>query len=607
MTWEIQYVLGVIALASALFASGRVRFDIVASLVIMALTLGGILTPEEAFAGFSNPVVVLVAALLILGEILTRTGVAYAVGNWLTRFGGSSETRLLVLLMLTAATLGSVMSSTAVVAILIPVMLQVGRQTNIHPCRLLLPLSYAALISGMLTLIATIPNIVVSAELGQRGYEPLSFFSITPIGLTVLGVAVAYMVLLGRRLLPQRNPTSPALKPSSQRALFESFELGSKGRILTLPPNSMLTGLKLRDSLITRFNVRVLMIARPEILRDAVLTNPTGDTVLKGGDSLVVTGTDEEIAELALAGGTAVQPITAADRERWLKDAGGIAALVHPESDLIGRSVVSARFQSHYGVQVLRIRRKGEVLKEVRHCKLESGDALLLVGGWNAIQKLQTASHDFILLNKPREMEQYIPQRRKAPIALLIVLGMVLLSAFKVVPVVMAVLLAVGAGVITRCITMDDAYRVIPWSSIVLIAGMLPVADALQKTGGVDLIVDGLVNGVGTHGPIAMLTAIFFVSAGMGLFLSNSGTAVLLAPIAIRAAEVMGVAPYAFAMTVALAASASFVTPFSTPVVTLVVEPGGYRFTDFIKLGVPLLLLTWLIAVLLLPCLFPFG
>jgi di/tricarboxylate transporter len=230
----------------------------------------------------------------------------------------------------------------------------------------------------------------------------------------------------------------------------------------------------------------------------------------------------------------------------------------------------------------------------------------LLLGSWDLIGRLQRFGHDFVLLALPAELQEMAPARRLAPVALLILIGMVLLTALEIVPIVVAVMLAALAVVATRTLTMEDAYRSIHLSSLVLVAGMLPVADALQKTGGVDLVVGGLVSGLGDSGPYLMLSALFWMTAGLGVFLSNTATAVLMAPIAIGAAQAVEVSPYAFVMTIAIAASAVFMSPFSTPVVTLVVAPGGYRFSDFLKVGTPLVIVAWLVALLLIPLLFPF-
>ncbi|MDJ0866650.1 MAG: SLC13 family permease [Myxococcota bacterium] len=600
-------MFAILGMAGILFASGRVRLDVVALGVVLALMLTGVATPRQALAGFGDPVVLLVAGLLVVGEMLNRTGVAFATGRWLMRVGGSSETRMLVLLMGVAAGLGSVMSSTAVTAVFIPVVLTVTARTSLDASRLLMPLSFAALVSGMLTLIATTPNLVVSAELGSRGMEPFNFFSFTPIGLAVLVVTILYMWLLGRHLLPGGEPAPPKSTDRTLDDLWNGFGLADQGHALRVPPGADAVGKSLSDiELGSRYRARVIGIERLGRLgRRDMLPSPGPDAEIHAGDVLVVVARPDD-AE-ALAAGERLELVPAGPDVARLKRALGLAVvLVHPESQLVGRALRETSFRSAHGLHVLGLRRRDEIVSDFVDEPLDSGDSLLVAGAWDAIARLQGETHDFVVLTLPLELDEVAPAARRAPAALAILAGMVVLSATEVVPVVAAVLIAALAAVFTRCLSMEDGYRAIHWSSVVLIAGMLPLADALERSGGVDLLVGKLVTGLEDVGPRLVLSALFFVTAGMGLVLSNTATAVLMAPIAVRAAEVLGVSPYPMAMTVAIAASAAFVTPVSTPVVTLVVTPGGYRFLDFVKVGVPLLLLTWATTLLVTPLVFPF-
>jgi di/tricarboxylate transporter len=282
------------------------------------------------------------------------------------------------------------------------------------------------------------------------------------------------------------------------------------------------------------------------------------------------------------------------------------AVLVHPESRLEGRTLRESEFRSGHALDVLGLRRRGAVVPAFTDEPLEAGDTLLVLGSWHSIARLQGETHDFVVLTLPEELNEVAPARQRAPVALLILAGMVLLAGFDVMPVVAAVLLAALAAVFSGCLSMDDGYESISWSSLVLIAGMLPVADALESSGGVDLIAEGLVAGLGGTGPYLLMSVFFFLTAGLGLVLSNTATAVLVAPIALRTAAVLDVSPYPLAMAVMIAASAAFVTPVSTPVVTLVVAPGNYGFLDFVKVGLPLLVLTWATTMLVTPIFFPF-
>jgi len=589
-----------------LFASGRVRFDFVGLLVVLSLMLSGILTEREALAGFGNPVVLIVAGLLVVGEMLTRTGIAFAIGNWMTRVGGSSEVRMLVVLMLVAGVLGSVMSSTAVVAILIPVVINVAGKTNINASRLLIPLSYGALISGMLTLIATTPNLVASEELSGSGYGAFGFFSFAPIGTAVLLVGILYMVFVGRHLLPGDKIAPPKPKTQSLRELIAEFDLLPRLHRLHVNAQSPLVGAALNESQLSSHQARVVVIERSGRFGIATTAAPSSDKMIRAGDILVIQADPSNITVIEEAFKLERVAIGDAERKRWAQDVGLATVLIHPESRLAGKTLHEVKFRTRAGLQVLALRRGGEVLTEFLDVKLRLGDALLVLGPWKKIVELRHDVHDYLVLTLPTELDQVAPARNKAPVALLILLTMVALSAFKIVPVTVAVLMAALAAVMTRCLTMEEGYRAIHWNSVVLIAAMLPVADALQKTGGVTLIVDGLVSGLGQSGPYAMMTGIFALTAILGMFMSNTGTAVLMAPIAISAAEALGVAPYAFVMTVAIAASAAYVTPMSSPIVTLVVAPGNYRFMDFVKVGLPLLLLTWGVAMVITPLVFPF-
>jgi di/tricarboxylate transporter len=604
---DTVFVFVLVAAASILFASGRVRLDIVAILVVIALVIGGVLTEREALAGFGDPVVLLVAGLLIVGEMLTRTGIAYGIGNWIARVGGESEVRLLVVLMLVAAGLGSVMSSTAVVAIFIPVVLSIANKTDINPSRLLIPLSFAALVSGMLTLIATTPNLVASGELGQAGFEPFNFFAFTPIGLAVLLVAIVYMVFVGRRLLPGEKLAPPKSGAVSLRELAEEYGvLGEFHRLRVLPESSLVDRSLRETQLGTRFHARVMVVERLQRFGMLTETTPGPDFVLRAGDFLVVDADTASLAEMIEEHDLERMRIVAADRERWAHTVGLATVLIPPESRLVGETLRKASFRTRHGLHVVAVRRRRKVLDGFLDRKLESGDTLLVMGPWKKIGQVQSNVHDVLVLSLPIEMEQVAPARSRAPIAVAILVAMVLAAALELVPLTVAVLLAALAAVFTRCLSVEDGYRSMHWSSLVLIAGMLPIADALQKTGGVTVIVDGLAAGLGDAGPYAMMSGLFVLTAGLGLFMSNTATAVLMAPIAITAANAVGVAPYAFVMTVAIAASAAFATPVSTPVVTLVVAPGKYRFVDFVKVGLPLMLLTWLVTVAITPIVFPF-
>jgi di/tricarboxylate transporter len=605
---DTVFVFLLIIAAAVAMASNRLRFDIVALLVVLALMLSGVLSVSEALAGFGSPVVILVAGLLVVGDMLDRTGVAASIGDMILKHGGTQETRLLVVIMASAAILGSIMSSTAVVAIFIPIILRVAAETGLNASRFLMPMSYAALISGMLTLIATTPNLVVSEELKVAGYTEFGFFSFTLVGLAVLVVAILYMLTLGRRLIPDAAPgASVSQGMRSLQELWDDYRIDRIHQPLEVMAESPLAGKTIAEMVLeSPYEIRVIGVLRQQGGTEERIVMPEAQLVFQPGDMVLAVGSPEHLAQFAQEQSLRAHDPTQRDRKYWLWEMGAASLMIHPESTLIGKSLREAEFRSRYGVHVLGIRHGGEPIVGYEETRLAASDSLLVVGSWSSIRQLQTRHHDYVVMEIPNEQETVVPAYKRMPASLLILAGMVTLSIFNLVPLVAAVLIAVLAAVATRCLTMEDAYRSIHWSNLVLVAGMLPLADALEKTGGTVLIVNTLMNSVGDSGPYVMMSVIFFLTAGVGLFLSNTAAAVLVAPIAIYAAEAQGISPYPLAIAVLIAASAAFVTPVSTPVVTLVVEPGRYAFIDFVKVGVPLLLLAYGVTLLVAPIIFPF-
>jgi len=609
MSGDTVFVFALIGVTAALMASNRIRFDVIALLVVLALMLSGVLTVPEALSGFGSSVVILVAGLLVIGDMLDRTGVAAAMGDWILKKGGSNEIRLLIVVMAAAGVLGAVMSSTAIVAIFIPIVLRIAGETGISASRLLMPMSYAALISGMLTLIATTPNLVVSEELKYSGYQEFGFFSFTLIGLAVLVVSIVYMVLIGRRLLPsEAKSPRPGRLRRSLFEMWEDFRAEAHYQSLRIGPGSPLVGKSLAEAQIeTLYRLRVLGILRKTSGGGERISSPGPGTEFRVGDAMVVVGPVTGHERLIAQQSVSPFIVSDRDRQRWMWELGGASVLIHPESTLTGKSLREAEFRTHYGLHVVGLRRGQEAVADFEDVELAASDSLLVIGPWSGVQTLSSQHHDFVMLETPAEYKEVVPAYTRMPVSLIILASMVLLSIFDVVPLVAAVIMAALAAVFSRCLSMEDSYRAIHWSSLVLVAGMLPLADALEMTGGTKIIVDALMQGVGDSGPRVMMTVLFFLTAVVGLFLSNTAAAVLVAPIAIIAAEALGVSPYPFAVAVLIAASAAFVTPVSTPVVTLVVEPGRYGFMDFVKVGTPLLILAYVVTLVVTPLIFPFG
>lgn len=588
-------------------ASNKVRFDLVALLVVLALILSSTLTVNEALAGFGSPVVAMVAGLLVLGEMLSRTGVARIMGDWVLKHGGHSEVRLLVLVMGGAALLGSVMSSTAVVALFLPVVMRIAQETRLNAARMLIPLSYASLISGMQTLIATTPNIVVHEQLKSAGFEGFGFFSFTPVGLAVLVVCILYILIAGRRMLgDQYSEESTRQRNRSVGEIWQKYAPGSTYQKVRIEADSPLAGLSIGETQLDReYRVRIVGLQRRKRGQDRVVW-PSANTELVAGTTLYVFGKPRDIKRLATENQLTLAPPNENDRKHWMWDVSGAAILIHPESRLLGKSIRDCAFRSEHGVHVLGLRRNFKAVEEFGQVDLHAADSLFVVGPWAKIQQLSQKTHDFVVTEYPREHTDAVPSYERIGISLAILASMVLLTIFNLVPLVAAVMMASIAAVLTRCLTMEDAYRAIHWSSLVLIAGMLPLAAALDKTGGTGIIVDALMAVAGEAGPYTLMTVLFFLTAVIGLVLPNTASAVLVSPIAIHAAAVLDASPYPFAVAVLIAASSSFSTPVATPVVSLVVEPGRYQFMDFVRVGLPLLVLTYLTTLVVAPLVFPF-
>jgi di/tricarboxylate transporter len=391
-------------------------------------------------------------------------------------------------------------------------------------------------------------------------------------------------------------------------ALVEDYGLSERGwHRLRLREGSALVGQTLAAArLRTRYGITVVGLRRQERFAASVMP-VLADTELKAGDELLALSETAELRPLIETEGLLPLPVEKIDRQSARQELGLAEVMLPPNSELIGHTLAKVAFRSRHGLIVLGIKRKGQLLTgPLSAVKLAFGDSLLMAGGWRQIGRLQTDPKDFLVLSLPVELEEVAPARRQAPAALLILLAMIVAMAFNLVPNVAAVLLAALAMGLFRCVDGNSAYRAINWPSLVLIAGLLPLATALQKTGGIGLIANGLVGSLGQVGPLAVLAGLFILTTGLGLFISNTATAVLMAPIAITAAQALGVSPYPLAMTVAIASSAAFATPFSSPINTLVLEPGHYRFTDYVRLGLPLMAVVLVVILLLVPVFFPF-
>ncbi len=610
MNQELLIVLALLFIAIVAFMINKPRMDVVAVCALLALPLTGSVTLDQALAGFSDSSVIIVAVFFIIGDGLVRTGVAFRVGDWLMKQSKNSETRLIVLLMLSVALLGSVMSSTGIVAIFIPIVLSVAAKMKADTRRLMMPLSFAGLISGMLTLVATAPNLVVSAQLELAGNKAFEFFSFTPIGLIILVVGIFYM-LFARRFLGKKQEDIPQNRGKPRinfDDLASEYKLKGRNYRAQVGKGSPMIGKRLTElNLREAHGANIIAVERRlNRLRNVVLDG-VPDRVIQENDVLLFDFFYPEKVDFFLQQFNLVSlPLMSSYFNEHSREIGMVEVAIHPDSKLIDKTVLENTFRSKFGLNVMGIKRQGEVLEnELLNEKLKRGDILLVFGMWRAIRQLQTMKNDFVVLTIPAEVDEVAPAMDRAPyaiIALLVTIGLMISGIFPNVLIAIFGALLMGAF---GCITMDSAYKSIHWQSIILIVGMFPFAVALQNTGGVDLAVKYLLEASGDASPRVILAMLFGFTAVIGLFISNTATAVLLAPIAIQTATVLEVSPYPFAMAVAIAASAAFMTPVSSPVNTLVVAPGKYSFADFIKIGVPFVIIVMLIAVTFIPLLFP--
>ena len=781
MTFEIALVLGILAISLVLFISEVIRMDVVALLVLGALAITGLVDSNQAFAGFSNSAVITVWAMFILSEGLTRTGIADIIGRQVMRLAGRREIAMITVIMITGAVLSAFMNNIGVAALMLPVVVEVARRTRIAPSRLLMPLAYSTLLGGLMTLIGTPPNLLISESMVLNGYEPFELFDFTPLGGAVMVIGVAFVALVGRFLLPKTRVARD--KHVSQRSLRSRYKLQERTFMLRVPTDSVLVGKTLAESRIgastgliilsllrdgrsetlpgrqivlragdgllvqgrvdqfrelrrwsdlviereapvlksmvaskvmyasvtindsspvvselvrhaafrTRFDVAVVGILRRgsyrltnlayvpikagdqvlvqgevdaiaqlekfsdfsavEILTEEELTEyhpsermfvvrlpkhsglaeetlaksrladvfdfrvlaifrdgelrvmPRGDEVLLGGDLLLIEGQHSDLDVLRglqeLEIDTKVPAnVTPFESERLtLMD-----ATLDPRSSLAGRTVGELNFRERYGIELAGIWREGETVgTELADERLQIGDALLLLGPRDRLQLLSSDS-DFLILTP---LGQKPPDTRRAPLAAIIMLGVVLTVMAGYAPISVAAVIGGTIMVLTGCLNMEQAYRAIDWRAIFLIAGMLPLGTAMQETGAAEYLANQVMGLLGDAGPWPVIMGLYILTAMATMIIPTAALVVLMSPIVLSAMGDLNVAPETAMMAVAMAASASFTSPISHPANILVMGPGGYRFVDYLKVGVPLTIVVFITVMVLLPILWP--
>ena len=613
----------ILLISAILFVSGKVRSDLVALCALLALLLCQILTPAEGLSGFSNTTVIMMIGLFIVGGGIFQTGLAKMIGSKVMTLAGNSELRLFLLVMIVTSAIGMFVSNTGTVALMLPIVVSMAAAAGTSSRRLLMPLAFASSMGGMMTLIGTPPNLIVSDTLESAGFEPLGFFSFLPVGLVTLIVGILYL-LPTTKMLSAKDKTKDRKK--SGKSLKELVnEYGVTDNLFRVHVNdedSKAIGKTVVDLNIYReYGINVLELRRStgpnRFVRSVSQQLASSDLVLHRGDVLYLSGEAEQIQRFAedytlklLDRHTDEVEGSSSNPSLDFFDIGVAEILIMPTSSMINRTIIEAGFRSKFNVNVLGIRRKQDyILNDLGVQKMHGGDVLLVQGAWKDIARMKNESTNWVVLGEPLEAAAKVTLDYKAPIAALIMIAMIVMMVVDGIPVapVTSVLLAAVLMVITGCVrSVEAAYKTINWQTIVLFAAMLPMSIALEKTGVSEMISGAIVTGLGGSGPRLLLAGIYAATSVMTIFISNTVTAVLMAPIALQCAMQIGVSPVPFMFAVTVAASMCFASPFSTPPNALVMSAGQYTFMDYVKIGLPLQILMGVVMIFVLPLFFPF-
>lgn len=610
----------ILVLAAVFFVNGRIRSDIVALCALVALLLFQILTPEEALSGFSNSVVIMMVGLFVVGGAVFQTGLAKMISSRILKLAGTSETKLFLLVVLVTAAIGAFVSNTGTVALMLPIVVSLAASADMAAGRLLMPLAFASSMGGMMTLIGTPPNLVIEETLVAAGYEKLSFFSFLPVGLVCLAVGIVVLLPLSKLFLSKRGKKASGRAGKSLKQLVNEYGLSHNLFRLQVQGGSAAIGKTVVElDVRAKYAIDVLEVRRGDVSKHKFLKTITQqlaspDMVLQAGDILYVKGAFDDVQRLAsdLTIGMMDEHVTeeagTADNSLDFYNIGIAEIVLMPSSRLVNRTVKEVGFRDKFNVNVLGIRRKKEyLLHDLGNVAVHSGDVVLVQGTWDNIARLNQEDADWVLLGQPLAEAAKVTLDYKAPVAAAIMLLMVVMMVFDFIPVapVTAVMVAAILMVLTGCFrNVEAAYKTINWESVVLIAAMMPMSLALEKTGASAYISDKLVEGLGIYGPYALMAGVYFTTSLMTMFISNTATAVLLAPIALQSAVQMGISPVPLLFAVAVGASMCFASPFSTPPNALVMPAGQYTFTDYIKVGLPLQIIMGIVMVL--PLIFSF-
>ena len=614
----------ILIIATIFFVNGKVRSDIVALCALIALLVFQIVTVEEALSGFSNSVVVMMVGLFIVSGAILQTGLAKLISAKLLKLAGKNEFVLFILVMMVTACLGGLVSNVGTVALMLPIVVSMAQSINMSTRKILMPLAFASSLGGMMTLIGTPPNLVIQQMLRAAGGQDLKFLTFLPVGLVCVVVGTVILLILSKLFLSKsenKNEPNKKVKKSLNELVQEYGLLSNLSRLKVRSFSSIQGKTIIELDVRNKYHLNILEVRRGDVAQNNLFKNieqkfVDADTVLQNGDILFLTGENENVHQFAKDYQLEVYD----EEERKLTDTAadalafydiGIAEIVlMPSSNLINQTVRDTDFRDKYNVNVLGIQRKDEYLKDnIANIKFHANDVLLVQGTWQNIERLSHEDTNWVVLGQPLAEAAKVTLDYKAPLAAAIMVLMVVMMVFDFIPVepVTAVLIASMLMILTRCFrNVEAAYKTINWESIFLIGGLMPMSLALEKTGVSELISGSLVSGLGSFGPYALLAGIYFTTSFMTLFISNTATAVLMAPIAMSSATALGLNPVPFLFAVTYGASMCFVSPFSTPANALVMTPGQYTFMDYVKVGGPMQLLMGLIMIFVLPLFFPF-
>ena len=625
----------ILVITVALFIWGRVRVDIVALTALAALLVLGILTPAEALAGFSSPIVIMMIGLFVVGGAIMQTGLAKLTGNKLMALSRGNETITFLLVMLVTSFIGAFVSNTGTVALMMPIIMSLAAGSGMQSSRFLMPLAFAGSLGGMLTLIGTPPNLVIDEVLTEAGFKPLAFFSFFPVGIIVIAIGIIVLMPLSKIFL-SRKQSGKKKKTKSLDDLVDEYRLLDNLHRYIVPSNRTsaakdengepmnIVGKTLKElSIQKKYGVSIIEIrnekkSRLGLVQDVNQNMAKSSSTIQEHDILYIIGDEQKMQRFAQDYGLRRMKDVKID----FYDLGLTEIVVMPTSNFAGLRIGEANLRKRFGINVLGVKRGGGsssseggrggneyITDNLIAAKLHVGDMLLVQGEWTNLTHLTADTTNWVVLDQPEKAADKVLLDYKAPVAAAIMLLMIAMMVFDFIPVapVTAVIIAGLLTVFAGCFrNVEAAYKTINWDSIVLIAAMMPMSTALEKTGASVLVSQGLVDSLGSMGPTALLAGIYFTTSLMTMFVSNTATAVLMAPIALVAARQVGVSPYSFLFAVTLGASMCFASPFSTPPNALVMKAGGYTFMDYVKVGLPLQIIIGVVMTFVLPLLFPY-